>query len=115
MSSLAIRRVTRRLRRHAAGVLIVLTLGAIIGVHHSALASGEMHHGGMGAVVELCLGVFSAVGAAAAAVAIALRSIGRWSSPLGLLPIGVPTIRRRLTLEPRAGPSPQALLCIWRH
>jgi hypothetical protein len=115
MSPLAIRRVTRRLRRRTAGVLIVLTLGAIIGVHHSAMAASKMHHGGIGGVVELCLGVFTAVGATAAAVAIALRSVRRWSRPLGMVPICVPTVRRRLTLEPRAGPSSQALLCIWRH
>jgi hypothetical protein len=115
MSPLAIRRVTRRLRRHAAGVLIVLTLGALIAVHHSELASSGTDHGGMGMVVELCLGVVTAVGVAVAAVAIALHSVGRWGRPLRLLPIAVPIVRRRLTPEPRAGPSPQSLLCIWRR
>jgi hypothetical protein len=33
---LAIRRCTRRLRRHAAGVLVVLALGGMIAVHHNA-------------------------------------------------------------------------------
>jgi hypothetical protein len=41
-----IRRSTRRLRRHTAAVLIVLALGAIIAVHRSAIASGEMDHAG---------------------------------------------------------------------
>jgi hypothetical protein len=113
MSPLAVRRVTRRLRRHAAGVLIVLALGAIIGVHHSEPAAGDMHHDGMGTVVELCLGVFTAVGVAVAAIAIALRSFGRCRPP-ALLPAGVAFVRWCLTVEPRAGPAPQSLLCIWR-
>ena len=115
MSPLALRRVTRPLRRHAAGVLIVLALGALIAVHHSELAAADMDHGGMGMVVELCLGVVAAVGVAVAAVAIALHWVRRWGGPLRLLRIAVPIVRRRLTLEPRAGPSPQALLCIWRR
>jgi hypothetical protein len=112
MSALAIRRA---MRRHAAGVLIVLALGALIAVHHSDLAMSDMQHGGIGAVVELCLGVVTAVGVAVAAVAVALHSLGRWGRPLRLLPIAAPIVRRRVTLEPRAGPSPQALLCIWRR
>jgi hypothetical protein len=96
-------------------VLIVLALGALIAVRHSELAPGDMHHGEMGAVVELCLGVVTAVGVAVAAVAIALHSVRRWGRPLHLSPIAVPLVRRSLTPEPRAGPSPQPLLCIWRR
>jgi hypothetical protein len=112
MSALAIRRA---MRRHAAGVLIVLALGALIAVHHSEPAMGDMHHGGMGPVVELCLGVVTAVGIAVAAVAIARHSVGGWGKPRRLLPVAASIVRRRVTLEPRAGPSPQALLCIWRR
>jgi hypothetical protein len=113
-SPLAVRCVTRRLRRHAAGVLIALGLGAIIAAHHSEPAAGDMYHGGIGTVVELCLGVFTAVGVAVAAIAIALGSFGRRIRPRSLLPAGVAIVRRRLALEPRAGPPPQSLLCIWR-
>jgi hypothetical protein len=113
MGPLAVRRVTRRLRRHAAGVLIVLALGAIIAVHHAEPA-GDMHHGGMGTIVELCLGVFTAVGVAVAAIAIALGWLGRRIRPRRLLLTNVNLVGRRLPLEPRAGPPPQQLLCIWR-
>jgi hypothetical protein len=115
MSALAIRRTTRRLRRRTAGVLVVLALGAIIAVHHSALASGDMHHAGMGAVIELCLGVFTAVGVAVAAVARGLRRLGRLDTPARALALGVRIVARRLTLEPRAGPPGQPLLCVWRR
>jgi hypothetical protein len=114
MSPLAVRRVLRRLRRDSAGVLIALALGTMIAAHHSEPVTGDIHHGGMGPVVELCLGVFTAVGVAVAAIAIALRTFGRWVRPRSLWPVGVAIVRRRLTLEPRAGPPPQSLLCIWR-
>lgn len=82
--------------------------------HHGEPAAGGMHHGVTGTVVELCLGAFTAVGVAVAAIAIALRSFGRWIGPRSLLPTGVAIVRRLLTLEPRAGRPPQSLLCIWR-
>jgi hypothetical protein len=114
MGLLAVRRVTRGLRRGAAGVLIVLALGAAITAHHSGSIAGDMHHGDTGAVVELCLGVFTAVGVAVAAIAIALGWSGRWIRPRSLSPSGGAIVRRRLTPEPRAGPPPQPLLCTWR-
>jgi hypothetical protein len=115
MSALAIRRSTRRLRRNAAAVPVVLALGAIIAVHHSAIPSAEMHHAGMGTVIELCLGVFTAVGVAVAAIGLGLRSLGRRNAPPRLPPLGVRLPARRLTLEPRAGPPGQPLLCVWRR
>jgi hypothetical protein len=114
MSPLAVCRVLRRLRRHSAGVLIALALGTMIAAHHAEPVAGDMSHGGMGTVVELCLGVFTAVGVALAAIAIVLRSLGRWITPRSLLPTGVAIVRRRLTLEPRAGPPRHPLLCSWR-
>jgi hypothetical protein len=115
MSALAIRRSTRRVRGHTAAVLVVLALGALIAVHHSALAGGDLHHAGMGTVIELCLGVFTAVGVAVAAIALGLRSLGRWGMPPRRLPPGVRLVARGLTFEPRAGPPRQPLLCIWRR
>jgi hypothetical protein len=115
MSALAIRRTTRRMRRNTAAMLVVLALGAMIAMHHSAIASGEMGHGGMGTIIELCLGVFTAVGVAVAAVALGLRRLGRWDMPPRLLPLGVRLVARRLRLEPRAGPPRQPLLCVWRR
>jgi hypothetical protein len=54
-----------------------------------------MHDGGMGPVVELCLGVVTAVGIAVAAVAIALHSVGGWGKPRRLLPVAAPIVRRQ--------------------
>src|SRR5215207_10302292 len=115
MSALAIRRISRRMRRNAAPVLVVLALGAMIAVHHSAIAGGDMDHAGMGPVIELCLGVFTAVGVAVAAVGFGLRRLRRWHAPAWLLPLGALVSARRLTLEPRAGPLGQPLLCVWRR
>jgi hypothetical protein len=115
MSALAIHRSTRRLRGHTAAVLVVLALGALIAVHHSTLAGGDMHHAGMGTVIELCLGVFTAVGVAVAAIALGLRRLGRWDTPARRLPLGIRLVPRGLTLEPRAGPPGQPLLCVWRR
>ena len=115
MRALAIRRTTGRMRSNAAAVLVVLALGAMIAVHHSAIRDGEMDHAGMGAVTELCLGVFTAVGVAVAAVGFGLRRLRRWHAPAWLLPPGVLVARRWLTLEPRAGPPGQPLLCVWRR
>ena len=115
MSALAVHRSTRRLRRHTAALLVVLALGAIITVHHTAIAGGAMHDAGMGTAIELCLGVFTAVGVAVAAVGLALRALGRWNTPPRLLPLGRLVAVRRLSLEPRAGPPGQPLLCVWRR
>lgn len=114
MSALAIRRTTRRLRRHTAGVLVVLVLGAVIAMHDSAVVSVDAHHAGMGAVLELCVGVFTAAGVAAA-IAVALRRLGRWDTPAGVLPLGVRLVAWRARLEPRAGPPAPSLLSIWRR
>lgn len=96
-------------------MLVVLALAAIVAMHHSAIAGGEMDHAGMGAAVELCLGVFTAVGVAVAAVALGLRGLGRWDTPAQPLPPGVRLVARRLRLEPRAGPRAQPLLSVWRR
>jgi hypothetical protein len=115
MSPLAIRRSTRRLRRHAAGLLLVLALGGAIAAHHSGMGMGDMHHGSMGAVVELCVGTFTAIGAAVAAVAMGLLALGRWPTPLILIPGGVLMSAPPAPYPARAGPPPLSLLCVWRR
>jgi hypothetical protein len=112
---LAIRRCTRRLRRHAAGVLVVLALGGMIAVHHNGMAMSELDHDGMGPVIELCVGVSTAVGAAVAGIALPRRSRGRWPRPVELAHVGVPRIVTPPTTEARAGPPALPLLCVWRR
>ena len=113
MRALAVRRRTHRVRRSAAAALVVLALGTLFAVHHSAIAD-EMHHGGMGTVIELCLGVFTAVGAGVAAAGLGMRQLGRWVALRLPLPPGA-VVARRLKFEPRAGPPGQPLLCVWRR
>jgi hypothetical protein len=115
MSPLAIRRSTRRLRRHAAGLLLVFALGGALAAHHSGMATGDMHHGSMSAVVEMCVGAFTAVGATIATVAIGLLALGRWPTPQVLMPAGVLASVPPAPYPARAGPPPLSLLCVWRR
>jgi hypothetical protein len=115
MSPLRIRRSTRRLRRHAAGLLLVFALGGAVAAHHSGMGAGDMHHGGMSAVAEMCVGAFTAVGATIAACAIGLVALGRWPTPQVLAPAGVLTAVPAAPHPARAGPPPLPLLCVWRR
>jgi ABC-type anion transport system duplicated permease subunit len=100
------RRYTRRLRRHATGLLLVLATGAAISAHHSGLGMGDMHPDGMGSAIEMCLGAFTAVGAAVIAVAVGVLALGRWLirpslvSPVGFVLAG--NVTPRHTRDPRA-------------
>jgi hypothetical protein len=116
VSPIALRRRMRRLRRHAAGVAVLLAVAGAVVAHHSDVGMGAMHDDGMGmAVAVMCLGVFAAVGAAVVAVAIGLLALGRWRPPLLLAPLT--TTAWFLAPEPRAraGPALLALLCVLRR
>ncbi|MGI8624045.1 MAG: hypothetical protein ACR2NB_11315 [Solirubrobacteraceae bacterium] len=115
MGSIALRRLTRRHRRRAAGLLVAFALAGVVVLHHSGVATGDMHHGGMdSAMVEMCLGVFTAVGAAVVAVALGVFALGRWRIP----PCGrggrVHVARRSPEARARAGPPALHLLCVLR-
>jgi hypothetical protein len=112
MTPVQLRELMRRCRRHAAAVLVVLTLAGAIAVHHSSLAMGDKHHDmGMATVAELCLGVFTAVSAAAAAVALGLLVLRRWHPPIALVPVAAVPARRPPRARARAGPT---FLCVLR-
>ena len=115
MSVLALRRTMRCSRRHTATLLSVLMLAALVAVHHSAIAGAGMHHGGMGTVIQLCLGVLTAVGGAVATAALMLRRLSTGATPRRLVLLAVGVIVQRLTLQPRASPLRQPLLCVWRR
>jgi hypothetical protein len=115
VSPLAIRRLARRCRRRGTALLAVLAVGTAVAAHHSSLSMADMHHDGFaGAAMELCLGVFVAVGAAVAAVAIGLVALGRWRPDTDLRPAGLSGARRRPEPRARAGPSLLTLLCVSR-
>jgi len=114
MGPLAIRRMTRRYRGRAAGLLVVFAIAAGIALHHSDLAMGGMHHDGMGpTAMELCLGAFTAIGAAVVAVALSLLAHGRWRTPPPG-PIRGAAFRRPPQARARAGPPQLQLLGVLR-
>lgn len=69
----------------------------------------------MGVAVELCVGVFVAVGSAVAAVGMGLIATDWWRRPRDLRPIGLS--RAAACREPavRAGPILLSLLCVSRR
>ena len=93
----------------------MIVLLAAVGAHHSP-SLGDLHHGSeMAAVAQLCLGVFTAVGAAVVAVTLGLIALGRWP------PLARPGSSRERNVsrppEPRAraGPALLVLLCVSRR
>jgi hypothetical protein len=116
VSPIGIRSTTRRLRRHMVGMVLVVALSGAIAAHHSGIAMGEMHHDGMSAAVEMCVGAFVAVGSAVAAVAIGILALGRWPTLIDLAPADALTHPRTCAPAARAGPLlPLARLCVWRR
>lgn len=90
----------------------MLGLGMAVALHHGAPAMGGEHHAmGSGDVAELCLAVFSAVGAAVMAVAVAFVGLRPWRAPLRLEPRSL-VVAREPVPRARAGP---AFLCVLRR
>ena len=115
MSPIAIRRSTRRLRRHVAGLLLVCALGSAIAAHHTGIGMSDIHHDGMSTAIEMCMGAFTAVGAAVAAVAIGMLALGRWPTTIELAGGASLTLGGACAPEARAGPRPLSQLCVWRR
>jgi hypothetical protein len=111
VSPLAIRRCARRCHRRGVALLAVAAVGAAIAAHHSGV-----HHDGMAsAAVELCLGVFVAVGTAVAAVGMALLALGPRRPPAALLAVGLSGACSRPPPRARPGPALLTLLCVSRR
>jgi hypothetical protein len=105
----------RRLRFRVAGLLLVVVLGAAIAAHHSGPPMDGMHHDGMGAAIEFCLGVLTAAGTVVAAAAVALFALRRLrapTKPLLAVPFVAPEVRAPAA---RAGPQLLARICVWRR
>ena len=114
MSPIAIRGLLRR-RRQIVAIVAIVALGAAVAAHHSPLSMGDMHHQtGAGAMVQLCLGVFAAVGAAVVAIALGVIELGRRRTTLLFAPptlaFGAPVTAPR----GRDGPALLCLLCVHR-
>jgi hypothetical protein len=114
VSTLSIRRRLCRQRRRLTVMATVVALAAAIMMHHSGLAI-DAHDMGIGAVAEMCLGVFTAVGVAAAAVGLAILALGRWRPALITLPAGALPARPMPQTRSRHGPELLSLLCVSRR
>jgi O-antigen ligase len=116
VSALGIRRRLRRQQRRTAIVFAVLAVAFVIAAHHSGTGMDMPHDAGMGrAVAQMCLGVFTAVGAALVAAGLAVLALGRWqptltlslSAPLPASPVPVARARH--------GPAAVSFLCVSRR
>jgi hypothetical protein len=113
---MAIRRLMRRFGGRGGVLLAVVVVSGALAMHHSVVVVfGDMHHdAGVGAAVELCLGVMAA-GAAAVAVAIGIAGLGR-SRPLEIL--GADRLAVAFSSRfprVRAGPALLSQLCVRRR
>lgn len=112
MSPLRVHRALGRIRHAAILPAVVLALGLAIFAHHGMPAADHGDHGmDMGTVMELCLGVFTAVGAAVVAVCIGVLRLGRWRPPARPLPAAATVVARLPDVRARAGP---VFLCVHR-
>jgi hypothetical protein len=116
VSAMTLRRHIVRRRRHLGVLMAVLALGAAVALHHDGMAiSGMTAHHDLGAAVELCLGVITAVGTAVAAVTLGLLSLRRVPTASMLIRSGVAIRARPPVPRARAGPPLLCVLCISRR
>jgi hypothetical protein len=116
VSVLAFRRAVLRSRRHSAALLVVLVVCGAVALHHSAIVMSDVNDGhGLSTAVELCVGVFAAVGAATALLAIGMLSRGRLRPSPDLGGIGLDRATGAAEPRSRAGPASLALLCVSRR
>lgn len=115
MSALMIRRRLRRYRRRLVVIAAVVVLVGLLAAHHSA-AFTDMHHDtGMDAVVELCLGVITAAGAALVAVAVAIVVLKRARALPARRATGVAVLPAVPVARARHGPAVVCVLCVSRR
>lgn len=113
VSSLGIRRQLRRRQRHLALIAAVLVLSGMVAAHHSGMDT--QHEAAMGAAVELCLGVFTAIGTVLVASGCTVAAAARWRPALTLLSTGTPTPTKVPVARARHGPAAVAVLCVSRR
>lgn len=87
---------------------VVARTGAIATHHSGVVAMSDAHDDPGAAAMELCLGVFAAVGAAVAAVGPGVIALGRWRPPAELEAVGLsPPVPLR---SPAPEPGPRSSL-----
>ena len=95
-------------------IALVLVCMAVAAHHGGLVIEGDGHHGA-GVAIELCLGVFTAVGAAVAAAAIGTVALGRWRPPSTVSSAGLSAAAEVPSIGARAGPLILSLLCVSRR
>jgi hypothetical protein len=109
-------KIRRGLRRHRRRVTLLVAVACVIVAHHSGLLM-DMHHddAGMGAVAEMCVAVFTAVGAALVAVGVAVLALGRWRPVSSSAAIAAPSALHVPVARARDGPAAVSFLCVSRR
>ena len=115
VSVLGIRRGLRRHRRDVAVIATVVAIAGLLALHHSGGLSDMQHHAGMGTVIQMCLGVFTAVGAAVLAATLAVGARGRGQlTPRRLRASALPAPAAPVA-RARHGPAAVSCLCVSRR
>jgi apolipoprotein N-acyltransferase len=115
VSALTIRRRLRRQQRRAAMIFAVLAVAFVIAAHHSGVRMDMHQDAGMSAVAQMCLGVFTAVGAILIAVGLAVLALGRWRPTLTLSPSAPLPASPVPVARARHGPAAVSFLCVSRR
>jgi len=96
-------------------IAAVLAVAFVIAAHHSGIGMDMPHDAGMSAVAQMCLGVFTAVGAALAAAGLAVLALGRWQPTLTLSPSAPLPASPVPVARARHGPAAVSFLCVSRR
>jgi hypothetical protein len=96
-------------------ITAVLALTALLAVHHSGALMDLHQHAGMGVLIQMCLGVFTAVGAVLAAAAVAVVALGRRRPTRARLPGGAISALDAPPARARHGPAVVCVLCVSRR
>jgi hypothetical protein len=96
-------------------ITAVLALTALLAMHHSGALMDLHQHAAMGAVIQLCLGVFAAVGAVLAAAAVAVVALGRRRPVRARLPGAAISALDAPPAQARHGPAAVCVLCVSRR
>lgn len=115
VSPLEIRRRLRRQRRHLALIAAVIALAGLLAVHHSGALMDIHQHAGIGAMIEMCLGVFTAVGACLLAATTGFLPLRRWRPNRALLRRAPASAPDAPVARARHGPAAVSVLCVSRR
>ena len=112
MSPRAVRHVIRQVRHRRLVLIAAFLVSLALGLHHAGIAMHDDAH--PMTAVEMCLGVFTAVGVAAAVVAIGFVLSARRPSFACVSAAGLSAALNTVSEQARDGPLTLSLLCVRR-